>query len=91
MYRYCENLLKDVCGTAADTNAATMRRLYNIDVLSKNTAEDMAEAALFRNVLAHEYGNVISHEAVYDALQNLTRYERFLREIRAYLHRAGAI
>ncbi len=84
-------LLKDVCDTPSSGNAATMRRLHDIDVLSNDTAEEMAQAALFRNVLAHEYGNVIDHEAVYDALQDLARYERFLREIRVYLDRVGVI
>lgn len=84
-------LLRDVDGTAAETNAAAMRRLHDIGALTETTAEEMAEAASFRNVLAHEYGDVIDHEVVYDALQDLTRYERFLREIREYLRHAGAI
>lgn len=48
-------LLRDIDGRAPDSNAAAMERLYEVDVLSEAVADRMAEAALFRNVLAHEY------------------------------------
>lgn len=51
----------------------------------------MAQAALFRNVLAHEYGNVLDHDTIYEALQDLERYRLFLSEVRDYLEEAGAL
>lgn len=83
-------LLRDIDGTAAGSNAAAMRRLSEVDVLSEATAESMAQAALFRNVLAHEYGDVLDQDIVYDALQDLGRYRDFLYEIRTYLDEVGA-
>lgn len=84
-------LLKDIDGRAPESNAATMKRLHDVDVLSGAVADEMAQAALFRNVLAHEYGDVLDHDIVFDALQNLDRYRRFLREVRDYFDRIGAI
>jgi uncharacterized protein YutE (UPF0331/DUF86 family) len=51
----------------------------------------MAEACGFRNVLAHEYGEVIAEEMVYDALKDLARYRQFLVEVRDFLAQDGAI
>jgi len=84
-------LLRDIDGRAPDSNAAVMRQLAETDVLSAETAEEMAQAAMFRNVLAHEYGDVLDQDIVYDALQDLGRYRDFLYEIRAYLDEVGAI
>lgn len=53
-------------------------------------AEEMAEAAGLRNVLAHEYGDVLDDKMVYHALQNLERYSLFLEELEAYLTEVGA-
>lgn len=85
------SLLKDIDGTAPEAYASAMKRLREVDVLSESTAREMARAAQFRNVLAHESGAVIDDEIVYDALQNLDRYRRFLHEIRTYLERVGAL
>lgn len=52
--------------------------------------EEMAEAAGLRNVLAHEYGDVLDDRMVYRALQNLERYSRFLEELESYLDEVGA-
>ena len=51
----------------------------------------MAQAAMFRNVLAHEYGDVLDQDIVYEALQDLGRYRDFLHELRDYLDEIGAI
>jgi Uncharacterized conserved protein len=72
-------------GTHPESNPAAMMALADLDVLAADTAEEMAQAARFRNVLAHTYGDVIDNDEVYDALQNLTRYRDFLVEVRAYL------
>ena len=61
-------LLRDIEGEAPGSNAAAMRRLHEVGVLDGETAESMAQAALFRNVLAHEYGDVLDQDIVYDAL-----------------------
>lgn len=84
-------LLKDVDGHAPESNAATMKRLHEVGVLTVGVADEMAQAALFRNVLAHHYGDVLDHDIVFDALQDLERYRRFLHEVRDYLDRVGAI
>lgn len=84
-------LLKDVDGKAPTSNAAAMERLGELDIVSENTAESMARAASFRNVIAHEYGNVLDHDVVYDALQDLRRYRDFLYDVRAYLEKVGAL
>ena len=84
-------LLKDLDGSAPNSNAAAMHHLGEHGVLSDDTAEKMAEAALFRNVLAHEYGEVLDHDVVYEALQDLRRYRDFLHEIRAHLEDVGSL
>lgn len=84
-------LLKDIDGRAPESNAAAMKRLQEVGVLSADLTDEMAQAALFRNVLAHEYGDVLDHDIVYEALQDLDRYRRFLHEVRDYLDRVDAI
>ena len=59
--------------------------------LDETTAESMAQAARFRNVLAHTYGDVIDDDVVYDALEDLKRYREFLVAVRAYLDETGAL
>lgn len=68
-----------------------MERLHATDVLSESVADQMAQAALFRNVLAHEYGDVLDHTTVYEALQDLERYRLFLHEVRDYLDSVGVL
>ncbi|MFC7155372.1 DUF86 domain-containing protein [Halomarina halobia] len=49
-------------------------------ILSTETRERMEEAVGFRNVLAHQYGN-IDHEIVYEVLRDdLHWFERFQQE-----------
>lgn len=84
-------LVRDIDGHAPASNAATMRRLGECDVLTDATAESMAEAAMFRNVLAHEYGDVLDQDIVYDALQDLGRYRDFLVDVYDYLDEVGAL
>lgn len=76
-------------GTAPDSNPGTMRALGVADIVTDETVDEMAQAARFRNVLAHTYGNAIDDDAVYDALQNLDRYRDFLTEVRTYLSETG--
>lgn len=73
-----------------ESNPEAMMALADLDVLEPETAEEMAQAARFRNVLAHTYGDVIDHDEVYDALQDLTRYRDFLVAVRSYLDEIDA-
>lgn len=68
-----------------------MRALEAEAVVTAETADAMAQAARFRNVLAHTYGDVIDDDTVYDALHDLERYRDFLGEVRAYLADSGAL
>lgn len=72
-------------GEPGETNSSTMRLLATTGVLTEATAETMAEAARFRNVLAHTYGPAINQDLVYDALQDLERYRTYVGEVRTYL------
>lgn len=83
-------LVRHEQGSPAKSNPATMRALGEIGVLSEETSTAMAQAARFRNVLAHTYGDVINQDVVYDALQDLKRYRQFAREIRVYLDSTDA-
>jgi len=71
--------------TVPDTNPAIMQELGALGVLSPSTTHAMVQAARFRNVLAHTYGDDIDHESVWEALQDLERYRTFLRDVRTYL------
>ena len=84
-------LLTHERGRPAASDPETMRALGEAGVLTDTTATAMANAARFRNVLAHTYGDAIDHDVVYDALQNLDRYRSFVREVRTYLRDVGAV
>lgn len=53
-------------------------------VLGAETADRMVEMAGFRNVLAHEYADILD-ERVYDHLQDLDHFRRFAGEIHSFL------
>lgn len=72
-----------------DSNPAKIQALANANVLSESVRYSMIQTARFRNVLAHTYGDVIDHQTVYEALQDLDRYRKFLVEIRTYLDGTG--
>lgn len=75
-------LVKHERGEPPSSNPETMYVLGDRGVLTETTASEMAKAARFRNVLAHTYGNVLDHDVVYNALQDLARYRTFLMEVR---------
>jgi uncharacterized protein YutE (UPF0331/DUF86 family) len=54
-----EELAKYERGTPPKSNPRTMRALAELDILSPTTAEKMAQATRFRNVLSHTYGDII--------------------------------
>lgn len=84
-------LLKGLKHSQPDSNAATMRELGDLGVLSGETSQKMAKACKFRNVLAHEYGRVIDDGQVYEALQDLEPYVDFVVEVRDFLRSEGAL
>lgn len=86
-----EELVKHERGEPPASNPASMRTLGELGVLPPALAEEMAQAARFRNVLSHTYGNIIEHDVVYNALQDLERYRRFVQAIRDYLDSIGAL
>jgi uncharacterized protein YutE (UPF0331/DUF86 family) len=84
-------LLSDLGHDVPNANPETMRGLATAGVLSEEVGERMAQACGFRNVLAHEYGEVIDDGMVYDALQDLTRYRDYPTELRDFLAGEGVI
>lgn len=68
------------------TNAGVFRALGERGVLDDDTAAEMARAAGFPNVLAHQYGEEIDDEDVYNFLQSkLPLFHRYLTQIRGAL------
>lgn len=51
-----------------------------MNVLSSGISSEMKEKTGFRNVLAHEYAEIIN-ERVYEHLQDLETFERFAKTI----------
>jgi uncharacterized protein YutE (UPF0331/DUF86 family) len=86
-----EELVKHEQGQPPASNPASMRALGELGVLSDSLAEKMAQSARFRNILSHTYGNIIDHDVVYNALQDLERYRAFVQAVRDYLESIGAL
>lgn len=77
-------LLRATDADVPETNAAVFRELGACGVLDEATAERMAEAAGFRNVLSHTYGNEIDDRDVYNVLQHeLPVFRAYLEAVRA--------
>jgi uncharacterized protein YutE (UPF0331/DUF86 family) len=78
-------LCKELDGVP-EQNAEKFYRLPEHDVVSPATGERMKEAARFRTVLAHNYGEDIDDELVYRSLQvDLDWFPTFLRDVREYI------
>ena len=54
--------------------------LEEMDVLGSELGDELREKAGFRNVLAHDYAEIIN-ERVYEHLQDLETFERFAKRI----------
>jgi uncharacterized protein YutE (UPF0331/DUF86 family) len=89
----------DIAGLPVGATDATMPETYaerfqvldEHGVLSSETSTRMQQAAGFRNVLAHRYGDEVDDGLVYEHLQSeLEWVVRFLREVRDYLADSGA-
>lgn len=86
-----EELVKQERGEPPASNPESMQLLGEVGVLSTETAEQMAQAARFRNVLSHTYGQIIDHDVVYNALQDdLERYRALVVEVRNHLDSISA-
>lgn len=69
--------------SAPSTNAQVFHELGKQNVLDSRTAQRMAEAAGFRNILLHQYGNEIDDEDVYNFLQrDLSLFYDYLEQVR---------
>jgi len=80
-------LCKDLTGGAPEENARKFSVLAEREVLGPETTDRMIDAAGFRNVLAHNYGDAVDDEVVYRTLQtDLDWFPTFLRDIRTYLN-----
>jgi uncharacterized protein YutE (UPF0331/DUF86 family) len=72
--------------TVPATNAQVFHELVSRDILTEATGQRMAEAAGFRNILSHQYGNNIDDEDVFNFLANeLPLFREYLEQIRDYL------
>ena len=81
-----ELLLREHDVEIPETNAAVFRSLGQRGLLGDELADRMAEAAGFRNVLAHRYGNQVDDEDVFNVLQHdLPVFREFLEAVRAAL------
>jgi len=79
-------LIRASDGEMPETYGDRFDLLEELDVLTAETSERMREAAGFRNVLVHQYGNEIDDATVYEHLQTeLAVLVEFLREIREVL------
>lgn len=58
--------------------------LSEMGVIGEGLSKKMVEKAGFRNVLAHEYAEIINEE-VYAHLQNLKAFEEFAKALNAYV------
>ena len=72
--------------TVPGTNAGVFRRLAEHVIISKELGKQMGEAAGFRNILAHKYGDGIDGRDVFNFLQHdVSVFRECLIQIRAYL------
>lgn len=72
------------------TNAQVFRVLGARSIVDGSIAKRMAQAAGFRNILSHRYGNEINDRDVYNALQEeLPVFRAYLEAVRAFLDRSG--
>lgn len=81
-----EMVLADEGGSIPATNASVFRELGAREVLDDDTALGMAQAAGFRNILSHRYGNDIDDEDVYNVLhEDLPLLYAYLDQVRRHL------
>lgn len=87
----CIDLSKHIAtrafGYDGDSSKESVVTLRDNGVITDETAETLIDAVGFRNVLAHQYGD-IDPDAVYDYLQTeLGVYDRFSREVAMWIEK----
>jgi uncharacterized protein YutE (UPF0331/DUF86 family) len=85
----CADLAKHVAATDFDFDGDTSREAIRIlgreGVIDEETADALVAAVGFRNVLAHQYGNV-DYDEVYENLQTgLDVYDAFSRQVAQWI------
>ena len=79
-------ILRAEGGDVPETNAQVFRELGTRSVVDQEIAERMAQAAGFRNILSHRYGNEINDRDVYNFLQeDLPLFRAYLQQIRDFV------
>lgn len=69
-----------------ETNASVFRKLAHAGIVTEELGQKMAEAAGFRNILTHKYGDNINNRDVFNFLQNeISVFHEYLTQIREYL------
>jgi uncharacterized protein YutE (UPF0331/DUF86 family) len=81
----CADLAQHVATSEFDfegtTSKGAIRVLHHQGVITEETADTAVAAIGFRNVLAHEYGD-INHEEVYETLQTgLSLYDEYSQQV----------
>ena len=81
-----EMLLRTDSDAVPGTNAQVFHELERMNVLDRETARRMAQAAGFRNILSHQYGTDIDDEDVYNVLQSdLPLFRDYLQQVREFI------
>lgn len=85
----CADLAKHIAATDfdfdGDTSTEAIRILGREGVIDEETTDTLVAAVGFRNVLAHEYGNV-DYDEVYENLQTgLDVYDAFSRQVAQWI------
>lgn len=82
-----KHIATEAFGYTSDESREAVEILGEHDVLDDGTVATMTDAVGFRNILAHEYGDV-NPGLVYDYLQNeLELYAEFSRQIAIWFDR----
>lgn len=89
----CADLAKHVASTdfdfEGDTSKGAIRALGRAEVIDQETTETLVAAFGFRNVLAHQYGDV-DYDEVYENLQTgLDIYDAFSRQVAQWAREQG--
>lgn len=82
--RIAHHLIASQQWRVAETNGDAVRVLAREGALTRGTAESVARAVGFRNILVHEYVDV-DEEAVVDNLERIDELEAFAAEIARWL------
>lgn len=78
-------LLKRVAGKSVESNYDSFIEMGNSSFISMDLARELAPSGSFRNILAHEYDEIIPEE-VYRALSKVfEQYSLYLESIQNYL------